>query len=394
MGPWLGRKKIAFIPVHRPNAHPPDDPVPADWPNEIMRRILFDPSPSSGADRSLRAFILAASSGRADLDAVVLPMQVLDQQDVPPNAFEAKFGNQLRSQGFAAGALVMLGQPPSGTAEFLGGFWSRFVMAEGVGVWAMEIIHCLGPIDDLYTFGGNMGKYEEMAGAAGSHPSAHTKALAGWLDQSAIAQHSKGHAHNYDLHSIGLVQPPPSGRVAAVRIGSQVPFLMVEARQMVDQFDGLIPTQGVIVYRVQTSDPHGTAQNALAPLHLLTLTNDGRPTALQVGQSFTSGPNLTIQVNKAIAGGFSVTVDDSLNGVGFVTFYEAERQDPDQPPGPHNQVIETIEIDSMLGFVFTSVGGPHYKAIVKNATDNNLQVRIAYVATGPQSGRIISVTLA
>ena len=35
---WIGRKKIAFIPLHRTNAFPPDDPIPADWPAEIIRR--------------------------------------------------------------------------------------------------------------------------------------------------------------------------------------------------------------------------------------------------------------------------------------------------------------------------------------------------------------------
>ena len=64
--PWIGRKKIAFIPVYRPNARPPDL-IPTDWPNQIMRRVLFDPDQNSGADRSLHAYIRAASSGRAEL---------------------------------------------------------------------------------------------------------------------------------------------------------------------------------------------------------------------------------------------------------------------------------------------------------------------------------------
>jgi hypothetical protein len=135
---WLGRKRLAFIPLHRPNAHPPDEPITTDWPNDILRRALFDPDPRTGADRSLRAYIHAASSGQADLDPVVpLPMQVLDQQDVPPDALEGQFGPQLRAEGFAAAALVMLGQPPTGQGQ-RGGFWARFDMSEGLGVWAME----------------------------------------------------------------------------------------------------------------------------------------------------------------------------------------------------------------------------------------------------------------
>ncbi|RNC68068.1 MAG: hypothetical protein ED859_11605 [Desulfuromonadales bacterium] len=393
MRTWIGRKKLAFLPVHRLNAQPPDEPVPADWPSEILRRVLFDPTPPTGADRSLRAYIQAASSGQADLDAVVLPMQVIDRQDVPPNAFEAQFGAQLREQGFDAAALVMLGGPGAGTAESVGGFWARFVMAEGLGVWAMELIHCLASIDDLYTFGGNMGGFEEMAGALGTHPSAYTKSIAGWLDVSAITRHTNHTAAvTYNLHAIGLVQPPPTGRVGAVRIGSQVPYLMVEARLMNDQFDAQIPAPGVIVYRVQTSSPQGTAQNQTMPLQLLTLKSDGKPTALNVGQSFTAG-DLKVKVVKALSGGFSISVDDSLKAIGFVTSYESERVDPDRPPGPSNPVIQTIEIDSKPGFIFTATGGPSFAATVKNAQKNHRKVEITFTSTGPNSGKIVSVKL-
>src|SRR5262245_35058928 len=307
---WIGRKKLAFVPVYRPNAQPPDQ-IPAEWPNQILRRVLFDPDPSTGADRSLRAYIHAASSGRADLDAVVWQMQVVDRQDVPPDALEVQLGPQLRGQGFDAAAIVMPGGLGAGSNS---GFWSRFVMLEGVGVWAMEFMHGLTGFADLYPFGGNMGHFDEMACSCGTHPSAYTKAAIGWLDASAIAQHATGTAARYDLHSVGLVQPPPSGRSAAVRIGSQVPYLMVEARQWVDQFDGyitpsgthIIPGQGVIVYRVQTSDPLGHAQNNAAPVALLTTT------ALTVGQGFKPGIHSRINVINALPGGFSISVDDSL----------------------------------------------------------------------------------
>ena len=154
-----------------------------------------------------------------------------------------------------------------------------------------------------------MGAFDEMACNCGTHPSAYTKAAVGWLDPSAIALHDVT-ARNYDLHAVGLVQPPPFGRWAAVRIGTQVPYLMVEARLMVDQFESKsqfepgIPSQGVIVYRIQTTDPHGTAQNATAPVSLLT------PTALTVGQAFTSDTNIRVQVRAAIAGGFSISIDE------------------------------------------------------------------------------------
>jgi Tachylectin len=170
-------------------------------------------------------------------------------------------------------------------------------------VWAMELMHVLTDFDDLYPFSGNMGAFDEMACNCGTHPSAYTKAAISWLDQSAIVQHTV-RAATYSLHSVSLIQPPPSGRSAAIRIGSQVPYLMVESRQMADQFDANIPSQGVIVYRVQTSDPLGGSQNNLIPVFLLTTT------ALTVGQAFTSDTNVSVSVTGTIPGGFTVVVDD------------------------------------------------------------------------------------
>jgi hypothetical protein len=77
---------------------------------------------------------------------------------------------------------------------------------------------------------------------------------------------------------------------------------MVEARQRVDQFDANIPSEGVIVYQVQTSDPLGGAQNKTAPIELLTTP------ALRVGQLFTSPSGVTVQVKNSLAGGFSVRI--------------------------------------------------------------------------------------
>lgn len=133
---WIGRKKIAFIPVFRPHAAPPDA-IPSDWAGDILRRVLFDPDTKTGADRSLRAYIHAASSGRADLDAVVMPTVVIDRQDVRlDHADVQQLGQQMRDRGFDAAAIVMLGGPPSGTSE-RGGFLARFVMREKLGTWAM-----------------------------------------------------------------------------------------------------------------------------------------------------------------------------------------------------------------------------------------------------------------
>ena len=296
---WIGRKKLALVPVYRPHAIPPDQ-IPDNWQTLILRRVLHDPDPTTGMDRSLRAYIHTVSSGRADLDAAVLPMHVVDQQDVPANILEGQLGSQLRDQGFDAAAIVMLGGPGAGTSA---GFWSRFVMLEGVGVWAMEFMHSLTGFGDLYPFGGNMGSFDQMACSCATHPSAYTKAAVQWLDASALANHT-GRAVAYDLHTVGLVQPPPSGRVAAVRIGSSVPYLMVEARQRVDQFERGLPSEGVIVYRVHTADPLGHAQNNTMPVQLLT------PTALAVGQSFVSDTAVAVSVTGGVAGGYLVVVDD------------------------------------------------------------------------------------
>ncbi len=266
----------------------------------------------------------------------------------------------------------------------------------------MELMHVLTGFDDIRCLPqfvdcpndvGDIGNFDEMAFNGGMHPSAYTKAAIGWLDSSAIALHTNHtKAVSYALHAVGLVQPPPTGRSTAVQIGSRVPYLMVEARLMVDQFESAsqlesgLPSQGVIVYRVQTSSPHGSPENNHIPVFLLT------PTALKVGQSFTAG-DVKVKVVNPLPGGFSISVDDSLKAIGFVTSYESERVDPDRLPGPNNPVIQTIEIDSKPEFIFTATGGPSFKATVKNAQENHRKVEITYTSIGPNSGRIVSVKL-
>jgi hypothetical protein len=330
---WLGRKKLAFIPLSRTNIQPPDI-IPTDWPDQIMQRVFFDPvtdpitsvpisgidravRASSYTDRSLRTYFHTVSSGLADLDVVVLPPQTIAEQDVPPAALEATMGNQLRSEGFDGAAIVMLGGPGGGSTAQLANFgWSRFCMSDNLGNWAGEILHQTNLCDlpDLFDFAGqfpsgeNMGPFDQEAGYLATHPSAWTKRAVGWLDHSTVARHP-GQVAEYTLHSISLIQPPPTGRVAAVQIGVQVPYLMVEARQRADQFDANISSEGVIVYRVQTTDPLGHAQNDTAPLALLT------KTALTAGQSFTTD-GVTVQVGSAVPGGFSIQVTSpSIQGV-------------------------------------------------------------------------------
>jgi PASTA domain-containing protein len=320
---WLGRKKLAFIPLSRTNIQPPDV-IPSDWPGQIMQRVFFDPPTNStgtaipGTDRSVRAYFHTVSSGLADLDVVVLPPKTIGQKDVPPDALEATLGNELRSKGFDGAAIVMLGGPGGGSTSQLSNFaWSRFCMSDNLGNWVGEILHQTNLCDlpDLFDFAGqypsgdNMGPFDQEAGYRATHPCAWTKRAVGWLDPSSVVLHL-GQAADYTLHAISLIQPPPTGRKAAVQIGAQVPYLMVEARLKADQFDVNIPNEGVIVYRVQTTDPLGNAQNNTAPLALLT------KNALTEGQSFTTD-GVTIKVGSAVPGGFSIHVSTS-NPLGIV----------------------------------------------------------------------------
>lgn len=303
--PWIGRKRVAFVPTFRPRAAPPDV-IPPDWTNDILRRVLFDPDPNTGADRSFRAWLRAASSGLADIDPVVLPMREIDLQDVPPNVFEGELGGQLRDQGFDHAAIVMLGKPGAGTNL---GFWSRFVMAETTGRWVMEVIHGVTGFKDLYPFNNDLDlpertidTFDEMSAENLAHPTAYTKAALGWLDRATIVSHAG--TGDYELQFVGLPQPPAGGRSAAVRIGADVPYVMVEARKMNDQFDAGIKSEGVIAYRIQTTDPNAERQNRRLPLFLLT------QTALKPGQSSTLDNGVTLTVTGALAGGFAVRVDD------------------------------------------------------------------------------------
>ena len=311
---WLGRKTLAFIPLTRSNV--PSDVPPPDWADQIMQRVYYDIDPRTGVDRSLRAYIHTVSSGLADLQVVVQPPQTIvgtgaGGTDVAPDALEATQGNQLRAQGYDGAAIVMLGGPGGGSTI---GYWSRFCMSDNHGAWVGEIVHQtnLCNLPDLFDFtdefpNENMGAYDQEAGYGYTHFSAWTKRAIGWLNPSTVPLHV-GHSANYTLHSASLIQPPPAGRVAAVQVGTRVPYLMVEARHQADQFDINVPDNGVIVYQVQTTDPLGNAQNSVPPLNLLT------KTGLTAGQSF-SVNGIVVKVDSAVAGGFSITVTNNATGI-------------------------------------------------------------------------------
>jgi hypothetical protein len=333
---WLGLKTFAFIPLTRSNI--PTDIPPPDWSDQIMQRVFYDKfqkDPTTAAvqytDRSVRSYIHTVSSGLADLDVVVqLPQTVVgmgaDGKDVPPNVLEGKLGDQLRANGFDGAAIVMLGGPRGGETI---GYWSRFCMSDDVGHWVGELVHQtnLSNLPDLWDFsdkvpGEDMGTFDQESQLYGAtHFSAWTKRTIKWLDPSTVPLHI-GRVADYTLHAIGLIQPPPAGRVAAVQIGQQVPYLMVEARLRTDQFDVNLSSEGVIVYQVQTSDPSGYPQNKMPQLNLLT------KTALAVGQAFTAANGITVQVSGSVPGGFSVTVSDPLNAVAFIPDVTNDYQTP------------------------------------------------------------------
>jgi Tachylectin len=340
--PWVGRKKVAFVPVYRTIVNPPDGPdvIPPDWDNLIRRRVLWYPDPKlGGADGSLRAWLHAASSGRADIDPHILPMKTVHRHDVLPDHFKSEMEESLRADGFDHAALVMLGGVGAGANRQ---FWSRFVMAEHTGVWAMEMIHGIAGFLDLYwqdymTDPGDraIGRFDEMSEAGLSHPTAYTKVALGWLDEAAVVRHSEAQT-DYELQWIGLPGPPLSGRVAAVRIGEDVPYLMVEARKVTDQFEkGVhfrfgdkfsgIGGEGVIVYRVQTRRPDGGGEGTKLPVYLLTQKPlaPGESAEVDSGVIVTNtgetvgGNNLTV-IDRTVSGVLLRYVDASQTGDGYV----------------------------------------------------------------------------
>ena len=316
--PWLGRKRVAFVPLYRTNAAPPDQ-IPPDWENMIYRRVVYNPrTEAKGADRSLRAWLRAVSSGLADIEPVVLPMQTIDKQVVEAVELEGSLGSSLRNQGVQAAVLVMLGGRGAGTNS---GFWSRVVMAESNGVWLMEILHGLTGFKDLYHFNNDVDPaersidtFDQMSASSQTHPTIFTKNDLGWVEDSAIRLHA-GAFTNYELQYNSLTQPPVIGRTAAVRIGSDFPYVMVEARKMTDQFEAGMPndgqergiaSEGVIAYRVQTRNPTINAREGnKKPLYLMTLKG------LKAGESAPLDNGATLIVTGERPDGFTIRIEDT-----------------------------------------------------------------------------------
>jgi hypothetical protein len=337
--PWLGLKRIAFIPVDRGvryNESPQGVPgfaVPPNWREQIERRIYYDSDLVTGLNVSFRDYIYTVSQGRADLEGVVRDMVFVDQKDIPPNHLGSQVKEQLQREGFDAAALVLLGGINAGQGEKDGGFWARFTMAEGVGVWAMELTHVLANFMDLYTNDqpNDLGSFDNMDFGWGTHPTAYTKVQLGWLDPSAIELQTDARAE-YDLHAIGLVQPAPTGRTTAVQINSNGNPFFVESRLRVDRYEGPnewdqlnrqwvkgrggtmtdnvqtgagITSEGVIVYEYAGRQNPAAPPDQICPLIRLHTTQG----ALRPGQSITRG-GVTVSVVAQVTGGFKVVVND------------------------------------------------------------------------------------
>ena len=324
--PWIGVQKLAVVPTF--NRQFDTAAPPADWDNQILRRVLYDPDPVSGADRSLRAYLGAISYGRATLDVKLFPHAFSDG----PSVIEAAFQSLPAGHGYPYVLCVI---PRADGDTNRNGFFrtvgengvaavARVAMLEGplvqqkrqiMGVWAMEVLHAIAGLPDLYATGANpypnppIGDFDNMAFNAGTHSCAYLKQAAGWLGTGAFANHI-GLKHDYALHAIG-VSPPPPGRVAAVSIRSRTSAqsFIVEARLKADvyergfgdltvgghEFRGL-PSEGVIVYEV-------TTPARLDQVKLVT------GTALKVGQTYSNpAEGFTVKPTAAIDGGMTVHV--------------------------------------------------------------------------------------
>ncbi len=306
-GPWLGTRRIAFIPTLDRNV---DANPPADFVQEVERRVFYDPDPATGVDRSLRNYIHTVSYGKAALEAHVFPLVEAPDADT----VGAGIRSLPPSHGYTMACVVV----PSGGIHRTGFAWwhaspvngvedfARVNLQEGLGVWGMEILHIATEFGDLYNTNPHLDRFDNMACACGTHPSAHTKLAMQWLDSSTVATHGGG-TSSFNLHAIALLQPPPPGRVAAVRIPSQVTsnHFMVEARLNVDPYEmpsfasSGIPSAGVIVYEV-------------AERHEVYLRT---PVALSVGQTFETGgaEGLDVSVSQSIPGGFSIVIRKSTH---------------------------------------------------------------------------------
>jgi hypothetical protein len=323
--PWVGIQKLAVVPTLNTQFDPPLTSVD-DFANIVMRRVLYDPHPSTGADRSLRAYISAISYGQALLEAKLFPYAFSNGfgvveaawQSLPPNH---GFPYVLCVIPLADGHPHRIGWYTEVNQNGVTGV-ARVALYQGsralkqhqiTGVWAMEVLHGMAGLPDLYYVTPHMGDFDNMTYNAGTHCCAYLKQAAGWLPDIPTTPWGDWE-REFSLHAIGLSPPPPT-RVAAVAIKSvsSTNTYIVEVRLKADlyergfaplptgpnEFRGL-PSEGVIVYEV-------VGPIRLEQVYLRT------SIALHPGQSFSTHGQfnpwgITVQVIEAIEGGMRVRI--------------------------------------------------------------------------------------
>jgi hypothetical protein len=166
--PWIGVKKLAVVPTLNTQFDPPLTSID-DFANLVMRRVLYDPDPNTGIDRSLRAYLSAISYGVALLDAKLFPYAFSNGfgvveaawQSLPPNhgyPFVLCVIPYFDGHPHRKGWFTEVNQ--NGVKAL-----ARVAMYEGAlqlkqrqitGVWAMEVLHAIAGLPDLYNVTPNM----------------------------------------------------------------------------------------------------------------------------------------------------------------------------------------------------------------------------------------------
>jgi hypothetical protein len=303
--PWLGQRHAVFVPVL--DSHVDTAPVP-NFVLRVLERVFYDPDPVSHVDRSLQRYISQVSYGKASLAATVTGVVTATSPDTMGAARKSIPANNpydvvvavLPSGGPDRGGWAWIDNPPiSGIGDFC-----RVNLTAGLGVWAMEVMHCLTGFLDLYNHQPHPGRFDNMACSCGTHPSVHTLVYLQWLAQSAVTLKADHGQDTYDLHPVGLSQPPPRGHTMAVKIPARSgsTYFLVEARIGSDPYerssyasDG-IGSEGVVVYEVA------------GKLEVYLRTDP----ALGVNDTFSPEPGLDIAVTRSRYGDFRVTVNRHL----------------------------------------------------------------------------------
>src|SRR6266511_3531126 len=266
--PWQGSTRIAIVPVWNDRV---DQSPGSDFRDQATARVFYAPQGSEGNDDSLQNSVWTVSYGQASLSGAVFPVVRSSGSDVTGAAMDSL------PPGHGYTHLLAVLPHGSGPDRSSWAWWdasprngitafarvslfqnSALTMRQPAGIWGIETLHMVTEFGDLYNVSPNLGRYDVMANAfASSHPSAHTKLAMGWISPSSVVRHGTG-TQSYVLHAIGLRQPPPPGRVSAVRIPARsgTRSFIAEARLAVDKYersdnlgDG-IPDEGVIVYEI------------------------------------------------------------------------------------------------------------------------------------------------